>query len=249
MPISHSPFVMQSIRVTSLAFLLHEICLTLGPEIDLIWTQVILPFTMKALVVNRIFDMLDLMYRDILPSPFHDWYTFQIIIAGSLILSLELMLMTRVYALYQRSVRIACILICILLCEILLAVFGLLRDQTMSASKIQQGYHGRTPRAYICFGAAVLISQSIVLILTIYQYLISLKSCPFNPVNPVLSLVLRQGSIGFIAMTSVIVWTLLSAITDRFVPIIDSCVDSIFEQHVDTDIRDVGGFWPLYLAQ
>ncbi|KAF5351733.1 hypothetical protein D9756_007676 [Leucocoprinus leucothites] len=247
---SHPSFMMESIRAASLAFLVYEICITLEQEINYIWMQVILSFSPRkreypnrvfsrphtcwrkwhylfaryfallALVINRTFDRLGLMHKEILPPPFDNWFSCQVIIAGSLIMSLELMLMVRVYALYGRPNWIACTFAAFLVCEVSLAITGLFNDQKFSTPKMQQGATERGPNSFVYFGIAAMLSQSTVLLLTVIKYnSFKAKIYPFSPYP---KLVLQEESIGFSVMISVTVWTLLSAITDRFVPIIDS---------------------------
>ncbi|KAF9449177.1 hypothetical protein P691DRAFT_576176 [Macrolepiota fuliginosa MF-IS2] len=220
---------MENTRVASLAFLIYEICITLDQEIEFIWTQ---PnkcwvkwqylftryFALFALIANRSIEMRVTMLTESLPSPLREWFSCQVIIGGALMLSVELVLMTRVYALYKHSSSIVYIFGGLLVCEITSAVVGVVlnypKTNLDSDVVLQSG-----PHSFIYFGITAIISQVVVLLLTILKYKTAKSELRKSPIA---TLVVRDGTIAFTVILFVTAWTLLSAITDLCPPISDS---------------------------
>ncbi|KXN90879.1 40S ribosomal protein S0 [Leucoagaricus sp. SymC.cos] len=241
--------------VASLAFFVYDTSLTLDHEIEYIWTQ---PhgcwlkwqylfsryFALIALVINRVFDLRpsDSESRTKARYPLPNWASYQVIVAGALIVSLELMLMARVYALYKRSISIWRLCMVLLTCELLSVAIGI----AVNGSHFGQDASATlktSPDSFIYFGCALpfstvtvandkgsfatIISQSILLSLTIIKCLklkdmIRKVKSPDPLLNLTFQVLPQEGLIAFVAMTFVTVWTLSSAITGRCPPIIDS---------------------------
>ncbi|KAF8973206.1 hypothetical protein BDZ97DRAFT_1780116 [Flammula alnicola] len=205
----------------ALAILLWEWAITLESEVDLIWTKsnrswlkwmflFARYFVILIQIVSRSLEIAINSEYELNVSLLRVWYTSQVMIAALTVSALEVVLMTRVYALYNQPRRLGILLVTFLIADIVIATIGLLLNlpghdfvPTMIVTHL--------PASFAYFGISSVTLQCIVLIFTFVKYgRSSLKTVPL------VRLMMRDGTLAFVMLTifsmTVVVYTLCDVV-------------------------------------
>ncbi|KJA14134.1 hypothetical protein HYPSUDRAFT_49427 [Hypholoma sublateritium FD-334 SS-4] len=157
-------------------------------------------------IVSRSIEAVIVSNHDINESFLRVWYTGQVIVAALAVSALEIVLMARVYALYNQPRWLAILLLVFLIVEIAVAIVGL--------SLNLPGHHftpslliSFLPRSFAYFGLCSVSIQCIVLVLTMRKYAKSSLQA-----IPLVQLMVRDGTLAFVMLAifslTVVVYTL-----------------------------------------
>lgn len=127
------------------------------------------PLTARDIRANRSAEMLVTMHTDLLPPSLRSWFSCQVVVGGALLLSVELVLMTRgtrpplvwfntmfyvfltVYALYNYSASVAYGFGMLFASEIICAIAGVVLERPDKDMKPGTGTE-TSPNSFIYFG-------------------------------------------------------------------------------------------------
>jgi len=172
--------VVNASTFASLAFLLYDHALTFEAEVRLVWGQIRWSFGNVLFILNRYFGLFTLIFNIIVfitPSVslkfcdvFHWWETTSEAIA---VLTVEIILMTRIYAVYERSKKLLVMFGLIFVAEVagtLAVVDGGLPQGIPRPFGIKAGcFTTRHPSLYFLTWIPALICESILCFLMLYK--------------------------------------------------------------------------------
>jgi len=201
----------------SLAALLWEWAITFDDEVALIWSKsnnswlkwvfffaryfiIVVQFTSRSL------EMAIRAENELNEKAMRVWYSSQVMVAALSVSALEIVLMARVYALYNKQQWLGILLISILILESIVAIVGLLLnlpgDEFILAMVVTH-----LPVSFAYFGITSVVVQCVILILTLTKYARSSLSAV-----PLVRLMMRDGTFAFIMSTifglTLVVYTL-----------------------------------------
>ncbi|KAF9243412.1 hypothetical protein BU15DRAFT_42994 [Melanogaster broomeanus] len=193
--------------VASLVFLVWDISITYEAEVEHIWPKSRRSVFKWLYLYLRYFNLLVQIWHQVaIPyltngedhaSWCGPWYIYAIVISQMSISAVEVILAVRVFALYKKSYRIACLLAVFLTAEMLtMAVNGFYA--------IPEIRHGDSciltdpPEHVLNYSAVLLVTQSVLVGLMFFKYITTLRSRWAR--IPLVSLLVRDGSIVYIIM-------------------------------------------------
>ncbi|KAJ2919974.1 hypothetical protein MD484_g382, partial [Candolleomyces efflorescens] len=205
------------VTVASLAFLVFEHFLTFEDEVEVIWSKpkhawikwaflFIRYLALGVQLVNRVVDFCIATHAPMIPGILQRWYMSQVGVGGALMLTVEFVLMARVYALYQKRVLICIIFSVLVAIEVGSLILGILLTNP-GASFDMEMYLSRNSRAYAYFGGAVILSQITVLALTMSKYRQALQVGWGR--EPIVMVTIRDGVLAFTILLSMTITTVV----------------------------------------
>ncbi|KAF5316936.1 hypothetical protein D9611_003835 [Ephemerocybe angulata] len=203
------PILVRSASGAAFILLFWEWIITLDDEVEYIWSKPNNSWLKWLFIFSRYYTMAaSLTQISIESAVLHGfpmsrsclriWYSCQVIVALHSMSSLELILMTRVYALYNKSRRVWWLFFTLYISENAIVVIGLFVHYPGSDFQaIEVVRH--LPASFSYFGFCTLLVQLIIIILTLLRYL----SGSWKTV-PIVRLMLRDGTLSFSALTVVV---------------------------------------------
>ncbi|KDR75831.1 hypothetical protein GALMADRAFT_248554 [Galerina marginata CBS 339.88] len=190
----------------SLAVLLWEWAITFDDEVGLIWSKANYSwlkwifffaryFVLAVQLISRFLEVAISAQYDLYEGAIRVWYTGQVIVACIAVSALDLVLMARVYALYNQQRWIGALLVFCLASEVIITVIGLLLNlpgEFFEPSMLVT----HLPASFAYLGIASVASQFIILIFTLRKYVRS----PLSTV-PLVRLMTRDGTFAFLMLT------------------------------------------------
>ncbi|KAF9566712.1 hypothetical protein CPC08DRAFT_682004 [Agrocybe pediades] len=189
----------------SFAVLLWEWAITFDDEVEFIWPKSNVSWLKWSYFCSRYFVLVvhfanrtlevSLNYYYLNHSFLRGWYVGQVVLAAVAISSLELVLMARVYALYNQPRWLASLLLGIFVCEIGLAILGLFLTIPRSHF-VPSMIITRLPASFAYYGIASVVVQAILLAFTVRKYAQSSLSA-----IPLVKVMMRDGTFAFCMLT------------------------------------------------
>ncbi|KAF9033269.1 hypothetical protein BDZ89DRAFT_1063008 [Hymenopellis radicata] len=188
----------------ALAFQCWDTLITFDREVDDIWTK---PnsswlkwaflfaryFPLLAQITGRVIDMSILYQKSLLlnKSFIRGWYISQVLVAWLTILGAEIVMMSRVYAMYNRNRWLGIGFISLLVMETVTVFLGL--GLTLPASDFDPlMLITTTSHSFVFFGISAMVAQIIILALSVIRYVRG----EWNGI-PIIKLMIRDGTLAF----------------------------------------------------
>ncbi|KAK0460995.1 uncharacterized protein EV420DRAFT_1529590 [Desarmillaria tabescens] len=189
---------------SAIAFLLWELAITFDREVDFIWPKPRTSWIKWAFLFARYFPLLAgtcgrvidslVLYKDPIPislNALRIWYICQVLVLYLMMLGAEIVMMARVYALYNRNRYIGGVFLLLLVGESTSVIVGLALN--LPSKNFDSGDLITTSSdSYIYFGVSAMISQVVILAFSIYRYIRG----DWRGV-PLVSLMIRDGTLAF----------------------------------------------------
>ncbi|KAK0212571.1 hypothetical protein DFS33DRAFT_41802 [Desarmillaria ectypa] len=186
---------------SAIAFLLWRVDLT---KVDFIWSKPRSSWIKWAFLFARYFPLLAglcgrvidslVLYKHPIPislNALRIWYICQVLVLHLMMLGAEIVMMARVYALYHRNRYIGGVFLLLLFGESTSVVIGLALN--LPSKNFDSGDLLTTSLdSFIYFGISAMISQVVILVLSIYRYIRG----DWKGV-PLVSLMIRDGTLAF----------------------------------------------------
>ncbi|KAF7361828.1 hypothetical protein MVEN_00527200 [Mycena venus] len=174
-------FDLHKTSIAALAFLVWENLITFDDEVEYIWRK---PWTawIKAVFLflryfplaiqlcNRIIDEKIIQQQDLRYSTLRTWYISQVVVAHLAMTGVELVMMARVYALYRNSRWMGWGFLCLWLGETIAVLAGLFITLPGVHFTSEQ-FLLRVPHSFAYLAISTLVSQAIILGLTLRRYI------------------------------------------------------------------------------
>ncbi|KAJ7072274.1 hypothetical protein C8F01DRAFT_1103232 [Mycena amicta] len=166
--------------VAGTAALIWETLITFGDEVNLIWPKpntawikhaflFLRYFPLAAHICNRVVSEMVYQQVHLGQSALRGWYVAQVLVAHLAMSGVELVMMARVYALYHNNRLIGRAFICLWVVETVVVIIGLV--VTLPGVEFeQQLFVTRAPHSFAYLAIATLVSQAVILGLTIAKY-------------------------------------------------------------------------------
>ncbi|KII84044.1 hypothetical protein PLICRDRAFT_57875 [Plicaturopsis crispa FD-325 SS-3] len=181
--------VLRSSHVAAVALLVWDILITFDDEVRYIWIggKYSIPTVKYLFLFIRYFavfvQIAQIIFRRFIQVRFaqpslalcHAWEIFDLMSAECVLVAVEILLMLRVYALFERDLRMAWFLLLLLVIEITIMTFLVaytLPNMHFSVFCISTS----TPRDVIFFCFALVSTQSLVWIFSVYKYFSALRA-------------------------------------------------------------------------
>ncbi|KAF5370862.1 hypothetical protein D9758_002038 [Tetrapyrgos nigripes] len=200
-------------------FQLWDTLITLDDEVEFIWPKPATSWIKWSFLIARYFSLathlcsraveLSITYgRPLNENAVRIWFGLQALVLIVIFMSAELVIMARVYALYNQERWIGLTFILLLLVELLATVLGVafnFPSQPFDMNTVVTD----TPRSFLYFGISACISETTVLVLSITKYLRSrwMKS-------RILTLMMRDGTIAFAVLFLMLVMVMAYHLLD-----------------------------------
>ncbi|KAH7920927.1 hypothetical protein BV22DRAFT_1132697 [Leucogyrophana mollusca] len=202
-----------SISISALCFLSWEYCITFGDEVKYIWSKPYDSPIKWLFLLTRYVGLGSLVGNRFIGIGGNNptiscrgFLTYQVTMSEVLVTLVELILMIRVHALYNRDRRIAAFLALLLAAGKVVAIIGL--DSTVSTSHFNEicgVTRIDTPLAYFSFSTVMV--EGILLILTLVKCIRTFQATRHS--IPIITLMVRDGTMGFLAIMSILIPTSL----------------------------------------
>ncbi|KAH7904194.1 hypothetical protein BJ138DRAFT_953218 [Hygrophoropsis aurantiaca] len=201
------------VSISAISFLFWEYCVTFHDEVEYIWSKpwkapikwlfLLTGYVGLGAVIGNRFTGIGGNNPTISCRGF---LTFQVTTTEFLVCCVELILMIRVHALYNRDNRMAVLLALLFVAGVVVAVIGL-------SSTVPNSYYNEicavvrveTPLAY--FSLSTLMAEGILLILTVIKCIRTFRETRHS--IPVITLMLRDGTMCFLAIMTTLIPTSL----------------------------------------
>ncbi|KAF6763212.1 hypothetical protein DFP72DRAFT_527030 [Ephemerocybe angulata] len=199
-------FVVAYGQVASLAYLLYEHIITLDDEVEVIWSKrrdawikwaflFIRYFGLSAQIVNRALDFCLASQLHVVPQLLMRWYMSQVAVGCALMLVVEVVLMARVYALYEKHRAVYFTFIGLIILEVITMVLGIMLSRLAESNFDLEVYLCKNSKAYSFFGAAAILTQIVILALTLQKYKVAIRDGWAS--EPIMLLTIRDGVMVF----------------------------------------------------
>ncbi|KAF8200990.1 hypothetical protein BJ912DRAFT_947749 [Pholiota molesta] len=214
---------LQGASYAGLSFICWEILTTLDDEVALMWPQTrkltivkILYFFVRylALAIQIINAVAANILRNRYPLPRKTcqlWLGYQTFTIYLLLSAVDMILMIRVYAFYNRRRWIGIFLATLLICKFIFSSAGAILtipDQRYNASCLQVNNSDPSLGMY-CFIMGELLIQSIVAVLTLYQHFVAVRGGWAR--TPLVSLLFRGGASAYTIIVAILIGILMYA--------------------------------------
>ncbi|ETW81185.1 hypothetical protein HETIRDRAFT_459587 [Heterobasidion irregulare TC 32-1] len=198
--------------IASLAFLVWDIIITLGDEVDTIWpkrntnwTKWLFLFVRYFAVATQIAELfVGTEIAAALPYTMRScvaWYIFQEVATQLLITSVEVILMVRVHAMYERNRTITLVLLVLFVAEIVAMLATLvLVIPDVQFDDICVVTH--TPTTLIFFALAFILFETLLFGLTLFKFVQAVRTGWGH--TPVMALLARDGTWAFALIFAVL---------------------------------------------
>jgi len=210
-------------QVASLVFLLYEHFLTFDDEVGVIWSKgrhawikwvflFVRYFALSIQLVNRTLEFCISMRSPIVADLLERWYMSQVGVGCVLMILVEVVLMARVYAMYEKRDVIRLVFLLLIVIEVASLFAGVFLTFPRDPFNLEI-YISKNSRAYAYFGVAAILSQVAILILTLKKYRHAIYLGRGN--EPIMVLVIRDGILSFSALLGVTVLTVVATATQN----------------------------------
>ncbi|KAH7917444.1 hypothetical protein BV22DRAFT_936571 [Leucogyrophana mollusca] len=232
--------------ISALVFLCWEICITFKDEVELIWKKPWKSLVKWLFLVTRYVGLTSLIgslyisFGGNHPEASCRGFLVMMVTTSQTLVSLvELIFALRVHALYDRDRRMALFLAFLVIAGFIVAVVGL--SSTVPRTKFDNRCgvtHIDSPMASFSF--VFTITEGILLLLTISRCLWTLQTTRQSA--PVLTLLIRDGSLGFLVVTSVLLPMSIVMVADRgkFVSWVTPWVNAVLSAAVSISFHCLG---------
>jgi len=179
--LTQTDFDLHKTALAALVFLVWENLITFDDEVNYIWPKpgtawlksvfLFLRYcTLCVSICNRILDEEVIQQQHLSHSALRAWYISQVVIAHLAMTGVEFVMMARVYALYHNNRWVVWGFGCLLLAETIVVIAGLFI--TLPGVHFEPLLQLRsTPHSFVYLGISALVSQAIILALTLLRYL------------------------------------------------------------------------------
>ncbi|KIY73145.1 hypothetical protein CYLTODRAFT_485853 [Cylindrobasidium torrendii FP15055 ss-10] len=188
----------------ALAILLFDTFLTLDREVEYIWPKPSSAwlkwaflfaryFPIATETTGRIIEMMILWQHPLCLSRsfVRVWFIIQVVVAWLILLGAEIVMMSRVYAIYNRNRIVAALFLLLLVCETTTVYSGL--GITLPAEDFEPRNVTTTmSKSFIYFGASAMVCQLCILVLSVVRYMHG----DWGNVR-IVTLMMRDGTIAF----------------------------------------------------
>ncbi|TFK44836.1 hypothetical protein BDQ12DRAFT_673655 [Crucibulum laeve] len=212
---------LQGASYAGLAFTSWEVLITLPEEADYIWIYPLRLTLIKSLylfcryfallvqIANTMFARLLEARYPVPSSTCKLWLMYQAFVTYSLLGAVDIILMIRVYAFYNRNRRIGIILLLLLLCRVVLS--GLSAAMTIPDQQFNSAcLSNKMPGVVLyCFAIGEITLQTALLVMTFGKQICATSQGWAR--TPLVSLLCRDGSTVYTITCSVLVGTILYA--------------------------------------
>ncbi|KIJ18151.1 hypothetical protein PAXINDRAFT_110634 [Paxillus involutus ATCC 200175] len=196
----------------SLVFLVWDMLITYGAEIEHIWPKPRSSFFKWLYLYLRYFNLLvQISHQVAIPVLTNGenhaswctlWYTYAVVISQVSISAVEVILAVRVFALFNKSYCIACLLVTFIAAEMVtIAAYGFHAIPEIGPS--DACIFTEPPKAILNYSVACIVTQSVLLGLTCFKHLTGLR--PGWGRTPLVSLLVRDGSAVYVVMLAFVV--------------------------------------------
>ncbi|KAF9268938.1 hypothetical protein L218DRAFT_541106 [Marasmius fiardii PR-910] len=167
-------------------FLLWDICITLDQEVEYIWSKPSRSWIKWAFLFARYFSLFTQISHRLIEfrvtyhpsfvlahkSVLRVWFGIQVLLVFMIMIGAEIVMMARVYAIYNKNKHVGIGFIFLLLAEsTTVAVgFGITFPRTDDGIRANDLIK-HSSRSFVYFGIVVLISQVIILVLSVVRYI------------------------------------------------------------------------------
>jgi len=198
--------MVQLSSTAALFFLTWEILITLDEEVEHIWLK---PhsawikwaylfaryFALASQITTRVIEIsitknLPLSYRAV-----KNWHICRVLIAHLVMAAGELVLVTRVYAMYNRARWVLVFFVSLFIAETAVVVVGIFRSVPRQF-QLQDALM-TIPLSFAYFAVSVIVSQLSIIILSAVKYF----RMPVNRREPLVKLLIRDGILAFICVS------------------------------------------------
>ncbi|KAH7922219.1 hypothetical protein BV22DRAFT_673743 [Leucogyrophana mollusca] len=202
---------MKPISISALSFLFWELCITFDDEVNLIWSKPWGSLVKWLFLLTRYVGLASIASGRALGTAGHssalscrEALALQVSMTRILFTLVEIILMLRLYALYNRDPRIAAFLVFLAVLGAVVAIVGL--SNTVPSSHFDELCHIiRIDTPLSSFSFVFVGTEGVILLLTILKYIHSLHSIRNS--TPIVKLMLRDGTLAFCAVTSLLIPT------------------------------------------
>ncbi|KAH7924348.1 hypothetical protein BV22DRAFT_1035246 [Leucogyrophana mollusca] len=215
--------------VASLCFMVWDILVTLDVEVQHVWPK---PrqalFKWLYLLIRYGALVLQIFHQFAVPfitegrataSLCKAWFMYAVITAQAMTSAVELILMTRVYALYNKSRRIALLLFALAMCEIMtLAINSVHTIPNLQASNVEICILAKPPPEIVYYSLTVLLTQSTLLVLTILKHVFVRRMGLGR--TPIVSQLTRDGTVVYGIMFVLLLMTAVFCKSDQQITIV-----------------------------
>ncbi|THV06171.1 hypothetical protein K435DRAFT_773378 [Dendrothele bispora CBS 962.96] len=214
-------------NISSAAFLVYDTLLTLDDEVNYIWNNfrqswikwhfVLVRYWSLSYILIRLGVQMAIVSGNIKSlSIMKAWLLSQTVIGNLLIITVQIILMVRVYALYDKNRYIAWMFSLLAVSEcvttVLNVIFTTHRDLTLS------NVLGPAPRSFVYFGIIPSLTQLTILVLTLLQYRRAARGGWAK--TPIIGLMIRDGTIAFIVLFAMTAgWVITTVMSSRYTPV------------------------------
>lgn len=186
----------------ALTILIWEMLITLDQEVKHIWSRpntawlkwmfiFMRYFTLAVLICDRGLNLSTLYNYDLHESTLRAWYIVQPIMAHVCMLSVEALMMARVYGMYHRRTRVLLLFLLVLLLDTIVVVVGVAVN-VPSFDQITRAYFVRySSPALSYFGVSSFITQVLILTFMMLSYRREWRT------TPLVQLIVRDGLLVF----------------------------------------------------
>ncbi|KAF8160651.1 hypothetical protein B0H34DRAFT_795539 [Crassisporium funariophilum] len=235
MPV-HSLLFISSGQGASLAFLVYEILITLDDEVNAIWSkprgswikwQFLFTryFALAAQLTNRAIESSITSHMTMVTIALRNWYMCQVIVGSILMSAVEIVLMARVYALYNKNIWVGLGFIALIIGELTTVVIGVVMNIPGDDFGLESLLL-TSPISYTYFGIGAIISQITILGLTLMKYRTAVRG-GWEKV-PIMMLMVRDGTVAFFILLIATTMTVVATSTqNEYAPIGNSWFLSI----------------------
>ncbi|KAF8971111.1 hypothetical protein BDZ97DRAFT_1787764 [Flammula alnicola] len=212
----HSLLIVSSAQVASLAFFFYDICITFDDEVNTIWSMSHNSWIKWQFLFTRYFALAAQICLK-------NWYTYQVIEGSILMSAVEVVLMARVYALYQKNLWVGLIFVFLILGEIVAVIVGVIMN--IPGDFIASNILLSSPNSFTYFGIGAIISQIAILVLTLAKYKVAVRG-GWGKVP--MMLMVRDGTAAFFILLVVTTMTVVAtSMQTEYAPIGNSWFLSI----------------------
>ncbi|KAF9568251.1 hypothetical protein CPC08DRAFT_702674 [Agrocybe pediades] len=210
-------------QVASLTFLVYDICLTFDDEVNTIWSkphnnwikwQFLFTryFALLVQIANRTIENVLAAHMGSATRSLKNWYLSQVVLGSVLMAAVEIVLMARVYALYNQNKYIKVLFLILLLAETIAVVVGVamnLPGENFRPVNVLV----TSPKSYMYFGISAIVSQITILCLTLIKYRMALAG-GWGKI-PIMTLMVRDGTVTFVLLLVVTTMTVVVTRTHK----------------------------------
>jgi len=207
-----------------LTFTLYDSVLTFGDEVRWIHTLPKLSSNRWLYIFSKYFAIITQIANFLATCHFHSkypitddticrkWFLIRVLAAHFMLMSIESILMVRVYALYLHSRRIGLLLVVIFLCEASIMA-GVVRTLYESLQFSHACLITDAPRSVTYFGSGGMLTQVIIMVLTFFQHTSAVRDRWRRA--PIMSVMIRDGVIAFVVVSTILVVTVIYRVFRR----------------------------------